>query len=64
MLSGDMADIFSNLYLALGVEYYQKHYNVSEKLSSYVVKRLLYENQCKINYIINNLGQRNIYYII
>ncbi len=56
MLSGDMADIFSNLYLALGVEYYQKHYNVSEKLSSYVVKRLLYENQCKINYIINNLG--------
>ena len=52
MLSGDMADIFSNLYLAIGVQYYHHHYQASYKLTHYVTQRLLYENQCKINYII------------
>ena len=56
MLSGDMADIFSNLYLAIGVQYYHHHYQASYKLTHYVTQRLLYENQCKINYIIDNLG--------
>ena len=56
MLSGNMADIFSNLYLALSVNYYQKHYQVSEKLTEYVIKRLMIENQEKINKVIDNLG--------
>jgi hypothetical protein len=31
MLSGAMADIFSNLYLALSVQYYHNNYNASLK---------------------------------
>jgi acyl-CoA dehydrogenase len=57
MLSGDMADIFSNLYLALSVEYYNKNNNLSDTFLTYYVKnRLLNENQTKINKIIDNLG--------
>lgn len=56
MLSGDMADIFSNLYLAKSAFYYHKHYETSEKLTMYVTKRLMNENQSKINKVIDNLG--------
>ena len=56
MLSGDMADIFSNLYLALGVQFYEKSYPSSELLTNYVIKRLMNENQLKINKVIDNLG--------
>lgn len=56
MLSGDMADIFSNLYLAKSAFYYHKHYEASEKLTMYVTKRLMNENQAKINKVIDNLG--------
>lgn len=56
MLSGDMADIFSNLYMAICVQYYQKKNNVSEKMTDYVVKKLVYENQCIMNKVIDNLS--------
>ena len=56
MLSGDMADIFSNLYLMLSVNYYENNYNVSQILKNYIENKLLNENQVKINKIINNLG--------
>jgi len=56
MLSGDMADIFSNIYLALSVQYYQKNYNASDLLTKYVIKRLMNESQQKINKVIDNLG--------
>lgn len=56
MLSGDMADIFSNLYLAVSVIYYHKNNNASQKLTDYIVNRLINENQCKINRVIDNLG--------
>ena len=56
MLSGDMADIFGNLYLAISVRNYHKNYKASEKLTNYIVQRLLLENQEKINKIIDNLG--------
>ena len=56
MLSGDMADIFSNLYLACSVEYYHERFPVSNKLRKYVLNRLLCENQKKINKVIDNLG--------
>ena len=56
MLSGDMADIFSNIYLALSVEYYHRENNISKTLSDYIVKRLILENELKVNKIIDNLG--------
>ena len=55
-LSGDMADMFSNLYMAVSVKYYQKKHNVSEVYTDYVVKRLLNENKEKMNRVIENLG--------
>ena len=56
MLSGDMADIFSNLYLACSVKYYHDKYQASDKLTNYIINRLLDENQIKINTVIDNLG--------
>ena len=56
MLSGDMADIFSNLYLALSVKYYHQNNQASELLTNYVIKKLLNENQVKINKVIDNLS--------
>lgn len=57
MISGDMADIFSNLYLAQAVEYYHKHNPVSRLLTDYIINKLLNENQLKINKIVDNLGK-------
>ena len=56
MLSGTMADIFSNLYLAYSVKYHHENNNVSKTLSDYVIRRLLIENQTSINKVVNNLG--------
>ncbi len=56
MLSGTMADIFSNLYLAQSVIYYGCNKNASGKLTEYVVKHLINENQKLINQVIDNLG--------
>ncbi len=56
MLSGDMADIFGNLYLALSVKYYEKENNVSPILTDYIIKKLVNENQIKINKVVDNLG--------
>lgn len=59
-LSADMADVFSNLYLAHSVKWYQKHNNISDKLTSYCINRLLHENQLIINRIISNYGLLSI----
>ncbi len=56
MLSGDMADIFSNIYLALSVQYYHNLNNSSAILTEYIINRLMNENQLKINKVIDNLG--------
>ena len=56
MMSGDMADIFSNLYLALSVRYYHQHSQASQKLTDYIINKLVSENQSKINKVIDNLG--------
>ena len=61
MLSGDMADIFSNLYLAICVQYYHKHNNTSELLTDYIVDKLMYENQLLINKVIDNMGIEKIF---
>ena len=56
ILSGQMADIFSNLYLAISVRYYHNQFKASSKLTNYIIDNLLKENQQKINNIISNLG--------
>ena len=56
MLSGDMADIFSNLYLASAVEYYHKNNQASLVLTNYIIDRLVNENQKIINRVVDNLG--------
>lgn len=56
MLSGDMADIFSNLYLGISVQYFHRQHKISNKLTEYIIKRLVIENQEIINRVINNLG--------
>ena len=61
MLSGAMADIFSNLYLALGVQYYQNETNANIHFTDYVIQRLLRENQHSINKVIDNLGSERFF---
>lgn len=55
MLSSDMADIMSNLYLAHSIYYYHTNNNVSSILTNYCIKQLLYENQRIINRVIKNV---------
>ena len=55
-LSADMADIFSNIYLAHSVRYCEKNNNVSKVLSDYCVNRLCNENQLIFNRVVSNLG--------
>ena len=56
ILSGIMADIYSNLYMAISVEYYHKHNKASSILTEYIIEKLINENQLKINSVIDNLG--------
>lgn len=56
MLSGTMADIFGNLYLAISVKHCDEENIISQTLTDYIIKRLLNENQMKINEVIDNLG--------
>ncbi len=53
-LSGDMADIFSNLYLAYSVKWYHQQHGVSETLTTYCIDRLLQENAIKFNRVIDD----------
>ena len=68
-LSGDMADIFSNLYLAYSVEWYHKQTNASSLLTQYCIDRLLNENVEKFNrvifnsnfkYLLNHMKKKNL----
>jgi len=54
MLSGDMADILSNLYLAHSVVWYNKQNKVSKELTKYCIVRLLDENTKLFNNVITN----------
>lgn len=56
MLSGTMADIFSNLYLAISVKYYHQCYNASTILSEYIINNLVNSNRKLINTVIDNMG--------
>lgn len=56
ILSGIMADIYSNLYMAISVEYYHEHNKASSILTKYIIEKLINDNQLKINNVIDNLG--------
>ena len=56
MISGAMADIFSNLYMALCVDYYHLNYGASAKLTNYIIDKLINNNRSLINNVIDNLG--------
>lgn len=56
MLSSDMADILSNLYLAHSVQWYHTNFGVSQKLTTYCIERLCQENQRIINRVVDNNG--------
>ena len=53
-LSGDMADLLSNLYLAHSVIWYHEQNNVNQVLRDYCLERLIQENTYLINRIIDN----------
>ena len=53
-LSANMADIFSNLYLAYSVKWFEENYKVSSVLSEYCINKLINENQMLFNKIIDN----------
>ena len=55
MLSGKMADLFGNLYMAIAVKYYAEKHNIQSKWTDYVIERLVYENQFIMNEVIDNL---------
>lgn len=57
MLSGDMADIFSNIFMALSVDYYHKKHNISPHLTNHIINYIINENKLKINKVIDNLGK-------
>lgn len=54
-LSATMADIFSNLYLAHSVDWYEREHKISELWRNYVIQRLLNENYVSLNKVKNNL---------
>lgn len=56
MLAGDMADQFSNLYLAICVKYFQTKTNASTTLTDYIIQQLIHENRVTMNRVIDNLG--------
>ena len=65
MMSSDMADILSNLYLAHSVVWYQNNYRISKDLTNYCVNRLCNENQVLFNRVIRNepLLQVTMFYL-
>jgi len=56
MLSSDMADLLSNLYLAHSVKWQEDNENISSKLSNYCINRLCKDNQIIFNRVIENSG--------
>ena len=54
-----MADIFSNLYLALSVQYCQRENQVSSILN-HIINNLVNENQIIINRVVSNLSERSL----
>lgn len=63
-LSGDMADLLSNLYMGYSVIWYHKNFNVSKVLTDYCVDRIVKENNLIINRIIDNYPTKLKYLLL
>ena len=63
-ISGDMADILSNLYLAYSVRWYHQQNPISEKLTNYCISRLLMENRITFNRVIDNYPNKLKYMLL
>ena len=61
MLSGDMADVFGNLYLALSVQYFQNNQNQSGMISTNSTYIEFYRDNNSWNAIKNNSSNMYIY---
>lgn len=66
MLSGDMADVLSNLYLINSLVWYHKHYHDSEmdKIKYFCMQKLLNEAEMKLNTVIDNYPNKFIRMIL
>ena len=53
-ISGTMADILSNLYLAHSIVWYEKHNKISPVMTTYCIDRLCKENVELFNKIVDN----------
>ena len=53
-ISGTMADILSNLYLAHSILWYEKHNKISQVMTTYCIDRLCRENVELFNKIVDN----------
>ena len=63
-LSGDMADLLSNLYMGYSVIWYHQNFNVSKVLTDYCVDRIVKENNLIINRIIDNYPTKLKYLLL
>jgi acyl-CoA dehydrogenase len=54
MMSADMADILSNLYLAHSIRWFHKENKISKVLTDYCIERLCNENIQSFNRVIDN----------
>ncbi|VVU95560.1 Acyl-CoA dehydrogenase, C-terminal domain [seawater metagenome] len=55
-LSADMADIFSNIYLAYAIRWYEKENKISNIFTQYCIDRLLNENKVIFNRVLQNMN--------
>ena len=53
-ISGKMADILSNLYLAYSIEWYGLHHSIPKYWTDYCIQRLCDENKAHFNLVIDN----------
>ena len=63
-LSGDMADILGNLYIAHSLIWYHNNLNISSHLTEYCLQRLMEENQVLFNRVIDNYPNNLIYLLL
>ena len=61
MISGNMADILSNIYLAESLIWYHNNYdNIPVEIRDYCINKLCNEAENKLNLVINNYPNKYI----
>lgn len=60
-LSGDMADILSNLYMGYSLIWEKENNGMDEEVFNYIIRRLYNENSTLINRVIDNMSMWVLY---